>query len=133
MKYVKCLFTESTVFIKCKFIIILKYVLLPGTYVCSYCKSQDYGYKYISNWTNPCVCITIIRMMMFILKIMGLFVLTGDSLRRHIRNKPLWSWTHSGKSIFNMWQLGRSAFQMRKWDKQICRFFFLNLWHSLLV
>lgn len=34
---------------------------------------------------------------MFVVKIMGLFVLTGDSQRRHIRNEPLWSWARSGE------------------------------------
>lgn len=77
MKYVKCLFSHSPVFIKCKFIVNIEVCAFIRT-VCSYCTSQDYGYKYVSNWTNPCTCTTLIRMIMFIVKIMSLFVLTGD-------------------------------------------------------
>lgn len=52
---------------------------------------------------------------MFIVKIMSLFVLTGDSLRRRIRNKPTvvldsyWE-----EASFNVRQLERNAFQMGK-------------------
>lgn len=42
MKYVKCLFTDSRVFIKCKFSIIYIYcvLLLIATYLCSYLENQ---------------------------------------------------------------------------------------------
>lgn len=43
----------------------------------------------ISNWSNPHVCTALIRTL-FIIKIIGLFILTGDALR-HTRDKPLGS------------------------------------------
>lgn len=51
-------------------------------WLCRYLAIQKYGFLWIeicvSNWTNPSVCITIIRMIVFIEKITSLVVLTGD-------------------------------------------------------
>lgn len=73
---------------------------------------------------------------MFVVKIMGLFVLTGDSQRRHIRNKPLWSWARSGEgtnlvcgnlyAMYFKWENGANRY-VDFFSKSVAWFVGLNL------